>query len=188
MSNDIAKREGGLYSMVSDFGSNFSQGQRQLLCIARALLRDTKIVLLDEATSSIGSQTETLIQSTIRECFTNKTVIIVAHRLESVIHCDRVLVLGSCRPYKTLPQSILPTSQESISVLIDGSRGIPRAAEEKKLPPRNSEGNSKNTVVWIPSLLEYDSPKTLIYRKESTFRKMVEEGGQDLLSLLLRKL
>lgn len=81
--------------VINEGGENLSLGQRQLFCVARALLRGSKIILMDEATASVDMQTDHLIQLAIQESFQDRTVITIAHRLNSVISSDRIMVLDN---------------------------------------------------------------------------------------------
>lgn len=94
VANDLPAR---LEHQINEGGRNFSVGQRQLVCLARAILKASKVLLIDEATANVDLETDSLIQLLIRKQFASSTVITIAHRLETVLDYDRIMVLDDGR-------------------------------------------------------------------------------------------
>ncbi|KAF9207977.1 hypothetical protein BGZ49_010088 [Haplosporangium sp. Z 27] len=115
----VQAQEGKLDAMVSVNGENLSVGQRQLVCLSRALLAKSKIVVLDEATASVDMATDALIQKAIRVDFAGSTVVTIAHRINTVIDYDRILVMnqGQVAEYDT-PFNLLSDEGSAFSELV----------------------------------------------------------------------
>lgn len=96
-SDFVSKLENGIRTTVTEKGMTYSLGERQLISFARALVHNPKILVLDEATASIDSETESLIQNAIKTIQEGRTTFIIAHRLSTIMNCDKIIVLDKGR-------------------------------------------------------------------------------------------
>ena len=133
----------GLGMSIAYCGGNMSLGQQQLICLARAMLNESRLLLLDEATASLDNETDSLVQGLLRKHFADRTVLTIAHRLESIIDSDRILVMDAGKaiecdqPYTLLsnPDSVfaqlcLQTGGQFNSLVLQAKRA--KIAKERK--------------------------------------------------------
>ncbi|XP_043700123.1 ABC transporter C family member 3-like [Telopea speciosissima] len=119
LGDEVRKKEGKLNSIVTENGENWSIGQRQLVCLGRVLLKKSKVIVLDEATASVDTATDYLIQQTLRQHFLGSTVITIAHRITSILNIDMVLVLDNGRVLEyDSPKKLLEIKSSSFARLV----------------------------------------------------------------------
>lgn len=118
-------KAGGLNGLVAENGSNFSVGERQLFCLARAILQRNNILIMDEATANVDLETDEKVQLAIKKEFTSSTVLMVAHRILTVIDCDQILVMSEGEifevghPYELLSKYFGEVTPNALSNLSD---------------------------------------------------------------------
>ncbi|KAK3032480.1 hypothetical protein RJ639_037293 [Escallonia herrerae] len=119
LGDEVRKKEGKLDSTVNENGENWSMGQRQLVCLGRVLLKKSRVLVLDEATASVDTATDNMIQQTLRQHFTDSTVVTIAHRITSVVDSDMVLLLdhGLVEEYDS-PSKLLENKSSSFARLV----------------------------------------------------------------------
>ena len=110
----LAALPNGLETQINSKGLSLSAGQKQLVCLARAILRENKIVMIDEATANVDSKTDEFIQSQLTERFKNSTLLIIAHRLRTVIQSDWIVVMDQGCTKEEGPPKELVKNQESL--------------------------------------------------------------------------
>lgn len=110
----VEEMPGELSGQVAEYGENLSQGQRQLLCLGRALLRKCRILLLDEATSSVDFETDREIQKTLRTAFAGCTVLTIAHRINTIMDSTRILVMKDGKAAEFAPPQELLQDEDSL--------------------------------------------------------------------------
>ncbi|CAF0847568.1 unnamed protein product, partial [Didymodactylos carnosus] len=119
LKHHTAALKDGLSYQLTEGGENLSAGEKQLLCIARALLRKSKIFVLDEATAAVDMETDRLIQETIRTAFKNCTVLTIAHRLHTILDSTRILVLSNgCLQEYDKPDKLASNPKSQFSKLL----------------------------------------------------------------------
>merc|ERR1719163_1214543 len=89
----VKELDGGLSFHIQQGSTNLSFGQRQLLCLARVIIKQSRIIILDEATSALDPNTQELVQDTISNRFPNSTLVVIAHRLETILEFDQIVVM-----------------------------------------------------------------------------------------------
>jgi ATP-binding cassette subfamily C (CFTR/MRP) protein 4 len=120
----MAQLPQGYETMVSESGSNFSVGQRQLLCLARAILSKNKLLILDEATASVDRRTDQMLHDSLHESFGDATILAVAHRLDTVIEHDYILVLGRGKVLEFGPPAELLRSGGTFSKMVQDTGNV----------------------------------------------------------------
>lgn len=150
-----------LDSELAESGSNFSVGQRQLVCLARAILRKSKILVIDEATANVDLRTDRLIQVTIREKFKYCTVLTIAHRINTVIDSDRVMLLDAgCVKEFDHPYILLQNPKSSFSKMVDTTNN---AASTLRKMAEDAYRSQNKTKVSLPSSVK-DSDRSYLSR------------------------
>ncbi|QHO18811.1 hypothetical protein HN51_061541 [Arachis hypogaea] len=120
LGDEVRKKEEKLDSIVTENGENWSMGQRQLVCLGRVLLKKSKILVLDEATASVDTATDNIIQQTVKQNFSDCTIITIAHRITSILDSDMVLFLnqGLIEEYDS-PKKLLKNKSSALAQLVE---------------------------------------------------------------------
>lgn len=151
---DVVRRlPGGLNGQIAEFGESLSVGQRQLICLARVLLRKSKIILLDEATSSVDYATDQAMQRVIRESFAQCTILTIAHRLNTIITSDTIILMNDGIVSETgSPGELLSNPSSGFSALVD-ELGVQTATSlrNKAIEIYQEKGKNNTVVPVIPS-------------------------------------
>jgi ATP-binding cassette subfamily C (CFTR/MRP) protein 4 len=142
----------GLSCEVGEGGANFSHGQRQLICLARAILRKSRLLVIDEATANVDMTTDSIIQTAIRTEFSACTVLTIAHRLHTVMDSDRIMVLdfGKIKEFDE-PYFLLQNPSGLLSFMVsqlgdDEKKKLQQIAKEAHKRRKKAKRKKKRTL------------------------------------------
>uniref|UniRef100_A0A668TUA3 ATP-binding cassette, sub-family C (CFTR/MRP), member 9 n=1 Tax=Oreochromis aureus TaxID=47969 RepID=A0A668TUA3_OREAU len=160
LKNMVKALPGGLDAVVTEGGENFSVGQRQLFCLARAFVRKSSIFIMDEATASIDMATENILQKVVMTAFADRTVVTIAHRVSSILDAEQVLVFSS-------------------GILVESDSGPNLLAQEESLFSVLHRVHTILTadlviVMKRGNIMEYDKPETLLEQEDGMFASFVK--------------
>ncbi|KAJ8366613.1 hypothetical protein AAFF_G00348470 [Aldrovandia affinis] len=160
LKNMVKALPGGLDAVVTEGGENFSVGQRQLFCLARAFVRKSSILIMDEATASIDMATENILQKVVMTAFTGRTVVTIAHLVSSILKAEQVLVFSS-------------------GILVECDSAVNLLAQEDSLFSVLHRVHTILTadlviVMKRGNILEYDTPEALLGREDGMFASFVK--------------
>ncbi|XP_028172659.1 probable multidrug resistance-associated protein lethal(2)03659, partial [Ostrinia furnacalis] len=191
----VTNMPAGLSTKVGDGGGNLSSGQRQLICLARAALTGCTVLVLDEATANVDTETDKHIQATIRTKFADSTVLTIAHRLNTVMDYDRVIVMDKGRvvesghPFELLTQSNVQAKPDAVPLrrsLLSKSSAPLAIPENFAYDPEPRLEDQNETV-----LLSRERVRTYSNRSESNdqectgiFKALVEQTGRETAAML----
>ncbi|XP_048487991.1 probable multidrug resistance-associated protein lethal(2)03659 [Plutella xylostella] len=174
LSDMVSKLPGGLATNVGDAGGGVSAGQRQLVCLARAALRGASALVLDEATANVDHETDAHIQHTIRTRFASATVLAIAHRLNTVMDYDRVIVMDKGRIVESgHPYELLNKGQRHSTLL---------SKSEAPLATPESFADNETVVLGRDRVRTYSSRSEA--DSENIFKSLVEQTGRETAALL----
>ena len=135
-----------LEAIVLENGSNYSLGQKQLFCLSRAVLNQSKLLVFDEATAAMDLETDAMIQKTIRNVFSDRTILTIAHRLETIIDSDRIIVMeaGHLVEFDT-PARLLANEQGIFTKLVEQT-GPDSAASLRQIALSHQDDNGREAL------------------------------------------
>ena len=162
----IKKLTNGYQTVVGERGAMLSGGQRQRIAIARAILRDPAILILDEATSALDNQSESLIQAALNRLAKGRTVITIAHRLETIRNADRIIVMKEGEIVDQGTYDLLEATSPHFQALLK-KMSSEEDEEEEPVSPRNSSADLRlvNQSLLFVRRQFYDSAKGAVQRE-----------------------